>query len=255
MQSLYDSYNSMADQIVSSIKREYELRLLHKKAQMDVLLLQVNPHFLYNTLSLIRSIAQYRNEPEIERVSVCLSEMLRYTLAPEGDALLEDEIRQVWNYITIQQIRFPNSIVVDRRCDDRLMHCRMIRFILQPIVENAFKHALERKKGERRLGIHAAQQEKALVVTITDNGEGIEPSMLESLQTMLRLQANPAERAAAPRGDDDYTGIGLLNVHRRLVFTYGCGYGLTIDSGCKTGTVVTIRLPLILDERESPERR
>ncbi|MDR0396594.1 MAG: histidine kinase [Oscillospiraceae bacterium] len=247
IQSLYDSYNSMADQIVSSIKSEYELRLMNKKAQMDVLLLQVNPHFLYNTLSLIRSIAQCRREEEIERVSVCLSAMLRYTLAPEGEVMLEDEIKQVWNYITIQQIRFPNSITVDQDCDPELTRRRVMRFIMQPIVENAFKHALERKKGERRLGIRVIRRQRTLVIVITDNGEGIPPLRLEALRASLRRSQSAKETLSLE--DADSTGIGLLNVHRRLVFAYGCEYGLSIDSAVGGGTAVSIRLPLSPDER------
>lgn len=245
VQSLYDSYNSMADTITQSVKREYEARLLQKKTEMDMLLLQINPHFLYNTLSLIRSIAQCSGIEEIDQISMCLSGLLRYSLKSAAYMTLEEELRQVNNYITIQKLRFPDTVFVEFKVDPGLLSCRVIKFILQPLVENSFRHALENKKGDRRLTIDAVDREGMLDISICDNGSGIAPPVLEALQEKLSYLSNHLVHGQQESNEaGGSTRIGLINVHKRLLYAYGSAAGLWVESWLGEGTVVTLRLPV-----------
>lgn len=246
MEALYESYNGMATRILQSVKREYSARLLQKKTEMDMLLLQINPHFLYNTLNLIRSIAQCSGIEEIDRISLSLSEILRYSLTPAMYVSLEEELKQANDYIVIQQMRFPDSVFVEQRIDASLLTCRVIKFILQPIVENSFRHALEKKKGDRRLTIEIEQRDGFLIIAVSDNGVGMPPPTLDRLQRqLLSLTENPEEsRPELGGGSGDSTGIGLVNVHKRLLYAYGAQYGVWIESWLGEGTVVKLTLPV-----------
>jgi len=245
MASLYEGYNSMASRILSSVKREYAATLLQKETEMDFLLLQINPHFLYNTLNLIRSFAQCHYVEAVDQTIVCLGEILRYSLKPARYASLEEELKHVNDYIVIQQLRFTDSVSVEKRIDDSLLSCRVIKFILQPIVENAFHHALEMKKGDRQLALSVEEREGSLIISIGDNGEGMPPVVLDNLKRQLVYLTENPEHNRPELGNVDYaTGIGLINVHKRLLFAYGAGYGVWIESQIGKGTVVTLTLPV-----------
>ncbi|MCL1796092.1 MAG: histidine kinase, partial [Clostridia bacterium] len=202
-------------------------------------------HFLYNTLNLIRSFAQCNYVEAVDQTIVSLGEILRYSLKPARYTSLEEELKHVYDYIVIQQLRFKDSIFVTKIIDDSLLDCRVIKFILQPIVENAFHHALEVKKQNRCLTLSVAKQDGALVISIGDNGEGMSPDVLDNLKRQLttmteNLQHNQSDLDAI----NSVAGIGLINAHKRLLYAYGLGYGVRIDSRVGQGTIVTLTLPI-----------
>lgn len=238
---LYKSYNEMVGQMSESIQREYELKMLQKKTEMDMLLSQINPHFIYNTLSLIRAVVRVNELGRANEIIMCLSSMLRYSSKHEQFVSLRDELKQICNYLTIQSLRFPDTIHTNINMPDDILDCRVIKFILQPIVENAFKHGLEPIKNNRRLKITAECIQTDIKITISDNGIGMEKERLRTLQSAMDCVTYDRQDKAQPSD----IGIGLLNVHKRLCYTYGPNYGIRINSEQGQGTKVVITIPLL----------
>lgn len=238
---LYDSYNAMSEKILDSVQREYEMRILQKKTEMDMLLSQINPHFLYNTLNLLRAVVQIKEFDRADRIIMCLSAMLRYSSRKEDFVTIREEIEQMESYLTIQSLRFLDTIQTDIDVEQAILDCKVIKFILQPIVENAFKHGLELIKNNRRLSIRVRQKQKDIEVVVCDNGIGISPERLAMLRDALEEVTTGHFEGGNEKGT---IGIGLLNVHKRICYTYGARYGLDLVSKQGSGTAVTIKIPM-----------
>lgn len=238
---LYKSYNEMIEKMSAGIQREYELKMLQKKTEMDMLLSQINPHFIYNTLSLIRAVVKVNELKRADEIIMCLSSMLRYSSKHEQFVSLRDELKQICNYLKIQSLRFPDTIHASIDVPNDILDCRVIKFILQPIVENSFKHGLELIKTNRQLKIAAERIQTDVNITILDNGIGMDKERLLALRKVIDGVTYDRQN----RINSDDTGIGLLNVHKRLCYAYGPNYGIRIDSEQGQWTKVVMTMPLL----------
>ncbi len=193
-------------------------RIEHRLAEQEKLLMaarvealanQINPHFLFNTLTSITSLI--RSQPETARVLIVkLSGLLRRLLrSQEHFVTLREELAAVDEYLDIERVRFGPSLVVDKRIDENSLSIIVPSMILQPLVENSIKHGLSRKVGEGRITIHASRRAGHAVIEVIDNGVGMPPERLD---------------AAGQRG------IGLRNVNERLRVIYGANYALHLQS-------------------------
>lgn len=198
-------------------------------AELKSLQAQINPHFLYNTLGTIKSIAKLRAVPEIVTITSELSNLLRagFDAKPETKRLA-DSIALVRSFVNIQNQRHPNRYTVTIDVDERIMNHTIPPLILQPIVENAFVHGLERKIGPGNLSITGSVVDGRISIVVRDDGVGFDPNDL----------------------DDGATHIGLVNVDRRLKLLFGPEYGLTIESSPGAGCAVEVRIP-VHDEKET----
>jgi two-component system LytT family sensor kinase len=216
-------------------------RIEHRLAEQEKLLMaarvealanQINPHFLFNTLTSITSLI--RSQPETARVLIVrLSGLLRRLLRSQDHFVpLREELAAVDEYLDIERARFGPSLVVIKDIDPGSLDVIVPSMILQPLVENSIKHGLANKVGEGRITIHASQREGHAVIEIVDNGVGM-----------------PLERQ--PDGDRDH-GIGLRNVNERLRVIYGANYQLQMQSIPGQGTRARIEIPeLVVSERAS----
>ncbi|OXS57401.1 two-component sensor histidine kinase [Cohnella sp. CIP 111063] len=230
------NFNFMTEKIRELIEQGYQMQLRNKEAQLLALQMQINPHFLYNTLQTIGGKAVLIGDYDIPEMCRSLGELFRYSFY-EGntESTLGQELAHVGNYVYIQQFRFEDSLQIEFDVPQNLMDAPIIRFVMQPIIENAAVHAL-RGPDDRQLliRVQAEARNGEIVLLVRDNGPGIPPEKLAALRG--GLEAKSMEVFAG-------VSIGLKNVHERIRLAYGDPYGLTVDSKPGEGTEIRIRIP------------
>jgi two-component system sensor histidine kinase YesM len=214
-------------------------------AQYLALQNQINPHFLYNTLEGIRGEAIEGGLDNVATMVETLALYFRYaTTNTEQLVTLEDELENINNYYRIQQFRFGPKIQLEVKYDegdrDLLYKCRLPKITLQPIVENAIIHGIERKIEPGCIIIKIVSTEKLLRITISDDGVGMDEASLSSITQML----SKATYQSASRSEGNGRGIAIVNVNNRIRLLFGEEYGLTVYSVLNMGTDVEITLPL-----------
>ncbi|MDE5909919.1 MAG: sensor histidine kinase [Lachnospiraceae bacterium] len=242
VQEIAFGYNAMIKRIHENIIREYENELIQKKTELQMLQYQINPHFLYNTLNIMSSIARLHEIPYISDISESLSRIFFYNVKGGQVVSLQDELDNLQNYIRIQRIRFPEKFEVSYEIEPELEKCRILKFLLQPLVENAIDHGIGEKRRKGRIVIRAnrTDEEKAEIV-IEDNGVGIAKEKLKMLQNMLNEEMETIQ-------EKDKGGIGIRNVQMRIRNYYGSSYGILLESKEGYGTKIRIILPVLKGE-------
>lgn len=237
--SLVSSFNRMVLRIEELIERIKVASISEKNAELHALQSQVNPHFLYNTLDMIYWMLDERENDRLGRVILALSHMFRYSSDWEeaSKTTLRQELDQMRHYLTIIENRLEGRVSTDITVDPDWLEAVLPKMTIQPIIENAVKYGLEPLDRPGLLRVYTVAKEQALCVVIEDNGIGMEPEVLKQLQESLGEEPSSGTLKKGRRG------IGLTNVHRRLVLMYGDNYGLTIQSEQRVGTTVTIALP------------
>ena len=226
-------------ELFSRLEHEHEVR---EKYQFEALRAQVNPHFLFNTLNMIRWMAMIRKADNIVDCIDALVNLLGFSMSRGGEMVpLEKELANIRSYVFIQNNRFGNRYEVKIEIGQELLHLQVIKFILQPIVENAVIHGFHEESGTIR--ISGKRTGKILNLYVEDNGQGIPPEVLEEL-------SRPKEEH---RDSKKVTGIGLANVNERIKVTYGEPYGITVESRLGEGTTVTYTLPVLEGEEQTIE--
>ncbi len=234
---MIEAIDELTEEAVDSRMRIYELELSKQTAELSYLKHQVNPHFLYNTLASMKGLAAELDIPQFVEITGALSQIYKYSIKGAEWVTLREELDIVKSYVKIQQFRFEDRFDVYYDVDPQLHDRKIIKMILQPIVENALSHGLERKmnKGTLRIG-GCDNGQGATVLWVKDDGEGIPPDKLEQLQQAL---SGHAEREP---GTTENHSLGLMNVHRRLQLTYGSGSGLVLRSSPSGGTEVYLTI-------------
>lgn len=236
---LYTEYNDMINEINTFIKESYQNRLITLDSQMKALEAQINSHFLYNTLESINSIAEIEEIESISIISKALGDMFRYAIKTESELVsLDDELAHVTNYLEIQKIRYDDKFDYTFDIPEELRKEKILKLILQPLVENSLYHGLELKQGKGSICIKGHLDGGVIYLEVTDNGLGASPEEVNRLNELL---------AQAPEikdlGRRDRASIGVKNVHSRIQLYYGISYGLTFESKENVGTKVSIRIP------------
>ncbi|SHO53191.1 sensor histidine kinase [Anaerocolumna xylanovorans] len=219
------------------IKKNYIQQLEKKESEFRNLQLQINPHFLYNTLETISSIAAVNKVFVICDLCEKLGENFRYSLGKNyGEFVtVTQELVHTKNYVYIQQTRFGNKFEVFYNVDKEAENKRILRFILQPIVENAIVHGLSNMEGKGTLEISISRKEEILEIKIEDDGVGMSPERVEEISRYIgdtNIQ------------DKKRHSIGIRNVNQRIKLACGSEYGITIESTPNRGSCFTINLPL-----------
>jgi len=246
IQMLGLSFNRMAERLNELVNtvynmelKEVQMQLLQKEATIQALQNQINPHLLYNTLDIIKSIAYLEEVPRIERMAENLASLYRFTAKLEHSEIsLAEELEHLKKYLEIIHIRYTKHFESKVYVDDKYLSASIIKLSLQPIVENAVKYAVEPRNGKAAVIVSAYSERSDLIIEIADNGAGIDTSVLEHLNERLAsITEQPNHRMKA------YDSLGLVNVHNRLVLYYGKAYGIEIHSFPGQGTVVSVRIP------------
>jgi len=230
------AFNTMVSKLSELGYLLYETELREKDAQIAALQSKINPHFLYNTLGSISMYAELEGNKEIVLMSNSLSRLLRYSLSSRKEMVtLRDELEHVNGYMAIQKVRYDDRIDYACDIDESALDCRMMPLLLQPIVENALNHGLDKGIGVGRIRVGGGAADGVLRLTLEDDGIGLASERLEELQERLR----------SAKDVGGATGNGLLNVHRRIRLHFGEPYGLTLESMPFQGVKVIMTLPAI----------
>lgn len=225
-----DQFEDMADKMNGLIRDVYVARLKQKESELEALTNQLNPHFLYNVFQTIQTKAVLVDNREIEEMIQALSMMMRYTMERKRDQVrIWDEMEYIKNYLMFYKVRFPQLFDYTVDCPEDILECRTIKFILQPVVENCFKHAFKDRTSGGLVRICVWQAGEDIVFEVMDNGCGIEEARLQEMRRKLREPLAEGE-------------IGILNTNARLHLVYGSGYGVGLESRAGAYTKVTVRI-------------
>lgn len=242
-------YNIMMQRIKELIEVEYKKNIELKNAQLVALQAQINPHFLNNTLNLIGGMALSKNIPEIYQITRTIGSLLRYAISNEGDMVtLNDELEHMNNYIFIQKNRFIGRCSVDVSYDETILGSKLPKFTLQPIVENAFEHGLQKKEGSWKVNIRIKHIGKRVCILVRDNGIGLSKEHLDQVRSELYSGVPIMTDRSGMNGEKKRRGIGLRNVNARLKLQFGSDFGARIFSSQGTGTLVVLVLPVMEKE-------
>ncbi len=245
---LTNSFSHMTRQLDDMIKNEYALKIKEKEAELSALQSQITPHFLYNTLETVRSIAVARNVKEIGVIAHSLAGMFRYSIKGERISTIDKEIEHVRMYLSIMKIRNPGKIDALIKVEDGLEDYRILKLILQPLVENACLHGLNSKEKDGLIAILIKKSKELIEIKVIDNGQGFDVKELEELNRLLSEE---------PKNYLEYNNkkfsIGILNVNSRIKLYYGNEYGLRYESKKGIGTTVYISIPAVVKGSDADE--
>ncbi|WP_125154626.1 sensor histidine kinase [Clostridium rectalis] len=222
--------NEKSIKFIEYEKTQVELEKELKASQLKTLQSQVNPHFLFNILNTISSLALMENAPKTREVVCDLSDMLRYTLKKVDQIVtFQDEIRYSTSYLTLQKIRFGDRLDFSFDIGEGCKKIKIPFMILQPFIENSVIHGLELKENGGTVKVIAWETKENLVINIIDNGLGIPPYKLKDINKVMEYK--------------EIEGIGINNVRQRMRYYYGDNYSIDIKSRINSGTEVSIILP------------
>lgn len=235
-QELLDRQTQLSQELHDTTVTLYESELGRKQAELDFLRSQINPHFLYNALESINSLASEHGIDEISDAVAALGKLFRYNVKGAGMVPLRQELDTIRAYLTVQQLRFAEKLNVITSVRENTLDLPIMKLLVQPLVENAVHHGIEPKSGCGTLYIGARQEADRLLISVYDDGVGIPAHELKALQSQLK------DPPSSTNGVNEH--IGLMNVACRIRLQYGEEYGLWIESDPGSGTRQILTLPV-----------
>ncbi len=236
LDELTDSLNTMGGKLAELIEQNTQKQKNLQKAEMKTLQAQIAPHFMYNTLDTILSLAEEGRNEEVVTTTLALSSFFRLSLNKGRDWVsVSEEKTHVESYLAIQKMRYGSILEYEIDMEEAILSEAMLKILLQPLVENAIYHGI---KMTRRLGLirlTGRRQDNHIVLTVEDNGQGMKEEELDRLRENLTHY---------DMSNHDM-GFGLYNVFKRIQLYYSIDNGLTVDSEYNVGSTVTLRLPIV----------
>lgn len=237
---LVTSFNSMTFTIKTLIFEKYEEKLARNNAEFKYLQAQINPHFIYNTLQIISSMAMVKEVSEISDVSIGLAKILRYSMNTKNKIIpIKEEFENLICYLDIQKIRFKEILNYDIHIEDEVYEYGIIKLVLQPIVENSITHGIEQKGENGFIQIGASCVDGHIDIRIKDNGIGMSKEKLDELM----VDINSSDENYIQPASTVNNNIGLRNINFRMKLVYGQEYGIRIESLQGEGTEVIVKIP------------
>ena len=230
-----DAFNQMLDQIENLVMKEYQSKLLSKQAEYKALQAQVNPHFLYNTLDTMSSIAASQKCDTVSSICMALSNIFRYSIDMEDPlSTIQKEILHIKNYMYVMNTRMGNSINIDVQIKSEFWDISIPRLSIQPLVENSILHGLKNKRGEKTIQVTATYAEKDIILSISDTGIGMDAEKINN-----KLQSGNYQVL------EKSSSIGLENINARVKLLFGEKYGVIVSSAKGKGSIVSLRIPIM----------
>ncbi len=226
-------YKESNERLVHDIVKEQEEK---RKSELDALQAQINPHFLYNTLdSIVWMIEEGGKQKDAVFMITELASLFRLSLS-KGNTIIpiSDEIKHGMNYMNIQAVRFKNRFTVSFDIDEEINSYSTVKLIVQPILENAIYYGVKNMDEDGHIIVKGWKEDEEIYITIEDNGFGIPEDYLNVI-----LSDTDHKKAHG-------SGVGLINVHKRIQLRFGEKYGIKIESELDVGTKVTIHIPAII---------
>lgn len=234
---LINSYNKMKSRINDLININYKTKIEQKELELKQLQNQINPHFIYNTLESIHMMAEINDDYETSTMAEYFGAIIRYSMNRKINTVkLRDEMAIIDNYIYLQKIRFDDLFTITNLISEDVLDCEIIKMIIQPLIENSINHGLSECSENGKIIIQSFVIDGNLVLTISDNGIGMDEKTLKSLNDYINGK------------NEDFRGIALRNINKRLKLNYGNEYGLEAFSILGKGTSISLTLPYIVNE-------
>ena len=232
--SLTESFEHMVLQIQELVEKVRQEEISLRKTELKALQAQINPHFLYNTLDAIAWMCEEERHKDAVEMVNALARLFRISISRGHELIsIEKEIEHAKSYLKIQNFRYKNQFTYDFKVDDTCLSYLCNKITLQPIIENAIYHGIDRMVDEGKIEIRIFTEHEKIVFEVEDNGVGMTE---EQCQEILKKDAG------------DKAGIGIKNVNDRIKIYFGEEYGITIRSELDEGTCVTITMPKITEK-------
>ncbi|WP_155985994.1 sensor histidine kinase [Paenibacillus gorillae] len=225
------SFNDMLEELARHIDRVYVAEIKQKHTELAALQARVNPHFLYNTLEVIRMRAISQGAKDVGEMIYSLSVLFKSFVQPKGESTIKEELETSRLYLELFRIRYKDKLSYEIQCEESLGRKKIMRMALQPIIENYVVHGLQPHRADNRVEIRVSEQDGRIRMEIEDNGSGIEAERLAQIRHSLDAVEETGE------------SFGLRSVHERLKLLYGNEYGLEMTSAPGEGTRVSIEFP------------
>ena len=240
LDTLAENLNTMAGQIDVLIQKNMEEQKNFQKAEMKALQAQITPHFLYNTFDTIVWLAEEEHTEEVVKITKAFSDFLRISLSRGHEWItIDQELDHIRNYLTIQKIRYADILNYTIDADEELLNTKMIKLVLQPLVENAIYHGIKNKRGRGvlKVSVHYADEKHEMInFTVEDNGAGFTEERLGQVRNELRTGTQDTEKLSSV--------YGLYNVNKKLRLYYGDKTeGLIISSEPGKGSRISFTIP------------
>ena len=230
-------FNRMSSQIEELIHQVEIEQSMKKEAELQALVSQINPHFIYNSLESINSMAVLQGNKNISRMVISLGRLLRISISENKELIpLSTEFEHVRHYMNIQKFRFEDKFEYTFDLPEHLKHYMTQKLIVQPIVENALYYAIEPMENAGYIHVRASEGENEIWIDIIDNGPGFNEDVLKNLWI----------KEAASMNKYKDSSVGLRNVHERVRIRFGSPFGMMICSSPGFGSIVRIRVPKII---------
>lgn len=227
-----DHFNRMCRDLETYIQKSYQAEIDQKNAEMAALQSQINPHFLYNTLESIRMMAICNGDREVGKLLYGLAVLFR-SQVKEADVInLAQELRYCKKYLELFEFRYQQKFKASVECPEELLQKPVIKFVLQPVIENYFEHGIRMEKDDNILTVTVKREDGAMRIYVEDNGYGMEEEELQK-----------KNRELSGNDSNDKSSIGLANVNRRLKAAYGREYGVGLRKGRDGGLCVILYFP------------
>jgi len=240
IKELGDSFNAMIAKINELVNKVYTVDLAKKQAELNALQSQINPHYLYNTLESIRMMAAINDDVDVMNMIAALGDSFRYIINISNEVVtVADEINHINNYLMIQKMRYQDRISYKVEIDPDIVKCKILKLILQPIVENSILHGLENKVTDGHISVSGYREGDNIIFRISDDGAGIPESQLTEIKQIV-FEGNRI---------DSKQFIGLTNIYERLKIYFDDHFTLDIASKPGAGTTVTLKVPSDFDPR------
>ena len=227
-------FNTMIDEINKLINDVYKMEIANKESQLMALQQRINPHFLFNSLQLIQSMAVLNQTEEIKQMAKSLGFLFRYAIVnSENLASIEEEVQHLRHYMEVQTKWFYKNCSYEVKIDNGILDCKIPRLTLQPIIENIFRHGF-RNEEEGQIVISGYKMDSYVIIQVRDNGVGI------SDERIMEIKGDLEQLKESKEGKH----IGLRNVHKRLVLKFGEQYGISLKSKKDSWTEITLKVPV-----------
>jgi two-component system, sensor histidine kinase YesM len=240
---MINSLKELMKKVYKAELQQKQFEVKQKDMAFKLLSSQINPHFFFNALETIRAKARSNRIGELEEIVKALGRIMRKSLEIQQNPVsINSEIDFTLHYLEIQKYRYEEKLEYEIAVNENIKNIYVIPHLLQPVVENAIIHGIEQKIGGGKITITSKREDSSIILTVKDNGIGIEKEKLKKIQQALLSDALP-EKISTTELQYGAHGIGLLNVHHRIQLYYGQPYGIRIQSAINKGTKVDIILP------------
>lgn len=231
------SIDEMSESLQYNINKNYVAEVKQKQAEINALQAQIKPHFLYNTLEVIRMSALSSKNKEVAQMIYNLASMFRYSTYNNGSLVsIGDEIKHSKMYLSLCSIRYKGMLDYSIHIDDKYLDYLVPKFIIQPILENAINHGLKKGFYDNYIKITIKEIDEGIEINIKDNGNGISGEAISKIKDGLEKNIQKPN------------SIGLMNINSRLKLKFGEQYGICINSRINEGTTVSIKIPVLGEE-------